>query len=384
MQGRSKKGQREKDLTSRYMSGRMDEDQMIAAERFAPSHKLRQQQKIARTALVRSEEASGIDIQTLPIGQVIQVHSRYCEVRHEERTYLAVVRRTLTKASEGYVVVGDRVRFRKEIADAPRNLTAPLAADSATVAPPEVCVLPPALASLRAETRGTMATAVIEQILERQTILTRADSFKAREQHPIVANAQQMLIVASVRMPRVKWGLIDRMLVAAQSGNLPPVVCLNKMDLIGPEDEGDDDVLEAQSALAHYESIGVRTLQTSVEKNLGIDKLRALLAGCETVLAGHSGVGKSSVINSIQPSLNLRIGDISRFNDKGRHTTTSARRYPLEAGGSVIDTPGVKMFGLWNLTAEKLGEYFPDISAGTAPPWRQESFERIKESLGRR
>jgi ribosome biogenesis GTPase len=100
-----------------------------------------------------------------------------------------------------------------------------------------------------------------------------------------------------------------------------------------------------------------------------------------TVLAGHSGAGKSSLIAAVQPGLDLRIGEVSALTDKGRHTTTSARWYDLDMGGAVIDTPGVKLFGLWNVTAENLGEFFPDVEAGTAPAWREESFRRIAASL---
>jgi ribosome biogenesis GTPase len=100
-----------------------------------------------------------------------------------------------------------------------------------------------------------------------------------------------------------------------------------------------------------------------------------------TVLAGHSGVGKSSLIRAVQPDLDLRIGAISGYNEKGRHTTTSARRYPLKIGGAVIDTPGVKLFGLWNVTRENLSDFFPDVAGGTAPQWRVESFQRIESSL---
>jgi ribosome biogenesis GTPase / thiamine phosphate phosphatase len=196
-----------------------------------------------------------------------------------------------------------------------------------------------------------------------------------------------------VRLPNIKWGLIDRMLVAAQSGGLRPVICLNKIDLI-PEyqrmlQEGQptgqetlpEDAAVAEAAMGHYQSLGITVLRTSAPAGIGIDALRDLLAGKETVLAGHSGVGKSSLINAVQSDLDLRIGDISRFNDKGRHTTTSARRYPLAVGGAVIDTPGVKLFGLWGVTAENLVEYFPDIAAGTAPQWRAESYQRIARSL---
>jgi len=364
MQGKSKKGQREKDLTSRYLSGGYDEDRADSEARFSPKNKAREQDKIAKTAVMRAEEESGVDIQTLPIGQVVQVHSLYCDVQHEGNTYLAVVRRTLTKISDGYIVVGDRVRFRTAATD---KIGADRQDDEGHTVPGH---------------RKDMPESVIEQILPRDTVLTRSDSFKGIEQHPIVANADQMLIVASLREPRIKWGIIDRMLVAAQCGKLRPIICLNKIDLAGPEDQQDKDVLQAEAALAHYQTLGARILKTSAPAHIGLDELREVLEGHETVLAGHSGVGKSSLINAVQPHLKLRTAEVSGYTNKGRHTTTSARRYPLEGAGAVIDTPGVKMFGLWGLNAGNLMEYFPDIAAGTAPIWRQDSYERIVESLG--
>ena len=137
----------------------------------------------------------------------------------------------------------------------------------------------------------------------------------------------------------------------------------------------------ARDALAHYERLGIKTLQSSAELQVGLDELRDLLRNQTTVLAGHSGVGKSSLIRAIQPQLDLKVGEVSRYTDKGRHTTTSARRYPLDFGGTVIDTPGVKHFGLWGVTAENLSEYFPDVSEGSAPEWRKESYQRILASL---
>jgi ribosome biogenesis GTPase / thiamine phosphate phosphatase len=365
MPGKPKKAQREKDLTSRYLSGGYDEDRADAKDSSHPRIKARQQDRLQRTAIMRAEEAPGADIDTLPLGQVVQVHSMYCDVQHEGKTYLASVRRTLTKVSDGYVVVGDRVRFRPE--DGEKSGADPL--DAAGRADPGP--------------RKDMTEAVIEQILPRQTLLTRADSFKGMEQHPIVANAEQMLIVASLRNPKIKWGLVDRMLVAAQCGKLKPIICLNKVDLASGEEDAPD-VVQAKAAMAHYQSLGIAVLQTSAEAKIGIDELRNILSGRETVLAGHSGVGKSTLINAVQPDLNLRTAEISGYTGKGRHTTTSARRYPLDLpGGAVIDTPGVKLFGLWGLSPENLADYFPDIAAGTAPSWRQESYERIAVSLGK-
>lgn len=338
---RNRRRPREKDLTDRLLSGELD-DQMESQQRFSPRAKHAQANKILQTALLRAEEQSDIDVESLPVGEVNQVYSLFSEVQSGGRMFLCVVRKTLMKRSETSILVGDLVRLRD------LNLT---------------------------DEQGR-PQAVIEQVLPRKTILTRSDSFKAQEQHPIVANAQQMLIVASLRDPAVKWGLVDRMIVAAQSGKLQPIVCLNKLDLAA---EGD--LTEAQEALCHYESLGIQMVRTSVPQSTGVEALREMLRDKTTVLAGHSGVGKSTLINAVQAGLELRTGAISNYTGKGRHTTSSARRYPLDFGGAVIDTPGVKLFGLWGVTRQRLSEFFPDVAAGTAPQWRKESYERIAESL---
>lgn len=344
-----KRKQREKDLTSRYLSGDMDEDALQTQQRFSARSANFQQRKMERTALLRAaEEEAAADIGSLPTGLVVQVYSLYYDVECEGIIRLCVLRKTLSKLLESPLVVGDAVRFR--------------------------------------ETGGRDETgrpeAVIEQVLPRRTILTRADSFKAMEQQPIVANADQVLIVVSLHEPDVKWGLVDRMITAARSGGLSPSVCLNKLDLARPNQLGIDPDLElAGRVLEHYRSLGISTLSTSVPANNGLDDLRAILSGRTTVVAGHSGVGKSTLLNAIQPTLNLRTGVISGYTGKGRHTTTSARRYPLEAGGYVIDTPGVKLFGLWGVTRENLIGFFPDVADDSAPQWRRESYERIMQSL---
>jgi ribosome biogenesis GTPase / thiamine phosphate phosphatase len=372
---------REKDLTERYLSGGLEDVDLDKDQRYGDRTKHAELDKILRTALLRAGEQSDVEIDTLPIGQVLQVYSLYSEMESGGRTYLCLVRKTLNRKSDSAVLVGDRVRFRD------LNLV---------------------------DDQGR-PQAVIEQVLPRETLLTRADSFKGTEQHPIVANAQQMLIVASLREPAVRWGLIDRMIIAAQGGKLVPIVCLNKVDLdtdrpsaIAAEqaekerrnndpdqrirarrqrkdrelaEEEATDQLANNDALQYYQSLGIRTLKTSVPLSIGLDALRDALANHTTVLSGHSGVGKSTLINAIQPQLDLKTGQISGYTGKGRHTTTSARRYPLDFGGAVIDTPGVKLFGLWGVTRENLLEYFPDVVADTAPAWRRESYRRIASSL---
>ena len=342
MRGKPKKTPRQKDLTSDYLSGSLDEDRVETQQRFTDRSKHAQRNKMLKTAQLREQVAADLD--ALPVGHVTQIYSLYCNVLHDGRPYLCVIRKTMVKV-HGDVVVGDRVRFRIEAQEKTGNL-------------------------------ATAPDGVIEQVLPRKTILTRADSFKAISAHPIVANADQVLIVAAVSHPRPKWGLIDRMLIAARAGNLSPIVCLNKIDLV---DEASSP--SSREALAHYASMGITTVEASAEGMLGIDRLRDLLRGSDTVLAGHSGVGKSSLLRAVQPTLDIRIGEVSEFTQKGRHTTTSAQRHDLDFGGAVIDTPGVKLFGLWNVTRENLLQYFPDVEVDAAPDWRVASYQRILESL---
>jgi len=339
-----KKNPRDKDLTSQYLSGAMNEDALEQVERFSGRENSAQQRKMQQTALLRlAEEAADANIDQLPIGQVIQVYSLFVEVEFEGIEWLCVFRKTFTKVYEP-PIVGDRVRFRDT--------------------------------GMKDE-RGK-PEAVIEAVLPRQTVLTRADSFKAIVGHPIVANADQMLMVTTLKEPRIKWGIIDRMIVAAQGGGLRPILCLNKIDLLSQDDE---ELMRARQAMAHYQKLGVMTLESSVTSKAGLDAIKSVLHQGTTVLAGQSGVGKSSLIRAIEPNLDLRIGAISGYTGKGRHTTTSAKRYRLSDGTLVIDTPGVKLFGLWGVSRENLPSYFPDVEDETAPPWRQESYERILESL---
>ena len=369
--GSKRRKPRPNDLADRYRAGefaadRVDQDDDADKRQvFSDRSKHAEANKIAKTTVEReeraallaaaAEEAGDAPLEQLPVGEVTQVYSMFSQVESAAgQVYLCVVRKTLIRTSETHLIVGDVVRVR-DIG--------------------------------RLDSAGR-TEAVIDAVEPRRTVLTRTDSFKGVNQQPIVANAEQMLIVAAVTEPPVKWGLVDRMIVAARSGGLVPIVCLNKVDLARnlkaaePVETADDETIDPLAALDYYLSIGVQTVRTSVETAVGLDELKGLLAGRVTVLAGHSGVGKSSLIMAVEPGLDIRIGAISGYTGKGRHTTTSARRYVLQAGGTVVDTPGVKMFGLWGVTAERLVEFFPDVEAGTAPPWRRQSYDRILGTLG--
>jgi ribosome biogenesis GTPase len=343
MAGRSRKPPRENDLTRRLLDGDEENDALQSSQKFNQRAKHAEQNKIEKTSLLRADGQQAADIERLPVGEVAQVYSQFCEVDHPTGPRICVTRKTLGKLRETSIVVGDRVRF------------------------------------LDSDTRDDAGRieAVIEQILPRETILTRVDSFRGTEEHPIVANAQQMLIVVSLLRPRVKWGLVDRMIIAAQGGGLVPLVCLNKIEL------AEEPLGKTGEVLDHYQSMGIRTFRLSAldTAGAGVEQVKNALKDKTTVLAGHSGVGKSTLIAAIEPGLDIRVAEVSVHNDKGRHTTTSARRYPLSMGGYVIDTPGVKSFALHGVTPQTLGEFFPDVEAGTAPSWRVESFRRIEESL---
>ena len=169
----------------------------------------------------------------------------------------------------------------------------------------------------------------------------------------LVANVNQLLIVASVAEPRLKPNLIDRLLVAAEKGRVRPIICINKIDL--------DEPANLEPLLGVYSRMGYPVLLVSAKTGFGIDRFRRLAAGRESVVAGQSGVGKSSLLNAIDPSLHLRVGAVSEENEKGRHTTTTARLLPLACGGFVVNTPGLRTFELWDVVPEEVAGYYRNL-----------------------
>ena len=202
---------------------------------------------------------------------------------------------------------------------------------------------------------GRAGHGVIERVLPRQTVLARPDPHNDDLSQVIVANVDQVLIVSSWEEPPLWLELIDRYLIAAQEGNLVPLICLNKIDLAGDEFDYREDV-------SIYEDLGYTVLYTSVETGEGLDELRAHLAGKSTVLAGLSGAGKSSLLNAIQEGLELRVADVSGYSGHGRHTTTQVSLLKLDDGGYVVDTPGIRELGLITVHRPELVLYFPEIA----------------------
>ena len=205
---------------------------------------------------------------------------------------------------------------------------------------------------------GPDASLTIEERLPRSTRLIRAGASQ-KAPKVMAANLDRLIVVVSVARPDPRVEVIDRMLALGEWGDLAGVVVLNKCDLPDTADRADD-------LHALYEGIGYPVLRTSAEAGSGVDGLRALLCSGSSVLVGPSGVGKSTLIRSVQPNLELRIGDVSRRTGSGRHTTVSSRLIPLECGGLVADTPGFGEAGLWGIDPQDVGGLFLEVAAVVA------------------
>jgi ribosome biogenesis GTPase len=255
-----------------------------------------------------------VDLTMCRTGRVLSFIGHECIVADDSgREFLCTIRRVVrTMAREGRnaVVTGDHVQF--------------IPADD--------------------------GTGVIERVEPRSGVLSR--SSRNRE-HVIVANVDQVLIVVSADDPPLKPGLIDRYLISSEKGNVRSIICINKIDLVSPVD--------LQPLVGMYASIGYDVVLTSAETGVGAQRLRQLLQNRETVLSGQSGVGKSSLLNLIQPGLALATSAVSGETGKGRHTTRRAVLLPLEFGGWVADTPGVRQFGLWDVQPEEVEGFFVEF-----------------------
>ncbi|HEV3416945.1 MAG TPA: ribosome small subunit-dependent GTPase A [Pirellulales bacterium] len=191
---------------------------------------------------------------------------------------------------------------------------------------------------------------IIERIEPRRGTLSRSSRGR---QHIIVTNVDQIVIISSAAEPYLKPNLIDRFLVTAEQHRIRAVICINKVDLV---DRGGLEPL-----VGVYSRMGYQVLLTSTKTGLGIERLRRAMAGGANVIVGQSGVGKSSLLNMIEPELNLRVATVSAESQKGRHTTTTAQLLPLSSGGYVIDTPGIRQFQLWDVIAEEVAGCYRDL-----------------------
>ncbi|SIQ49941.1 ribosome small subunit-dependent GTPase A [Pontibacter lucknowensis] len=199
-------------------------------------------------------------------------------------------------------------------------------------------------------------TAVIHKIEDRENYIIRKSTHKAEHAHIIAANLDQALLIATLVSPRTSFGFIDRFLVTAEAYGIPTVIVYNKTDLY------DEDMQEYQRQIAYlYERIGYKVMAVSAHTNEGIDELKELLHGKTSLFSGHSGVGKSTLINLIVPDLDLKTSEISGFSDKGVHTTTFAEMFEIDPETFIIDTPGIKELGIVDIPKQELGHFFPEM-----------------------
>ncbi len=201
---------------------------------------------------------------------------------------------------------------------------------------------------------------VIEEVLERETQLSRLRPGPGDMpfEHVIVANVDQAVFIFSVLDPSPNLRMLDRLLVLAENNDLPAVICVNKVDLLAA---ADDPIEEARSLFGLYEEIGYPVIYTSAKTGLGIEALRDRICCQVSVLSGPSGVGKSSLLNAVQPNLGLATREVSEATGKGRHTTVGVRLWPLDEGGYVADTPGLREAGFFDIEPEELAWHFVEM-----------------------
>jgi ribosome biogenesis GTPase len=222
------------------------------------------------------------------------------------------------------------------------------------------CNVPPHIAMLRgsalaAGDRVILEGDTVETVLPRQSVLARPDPINKHLQRMIAANIDVVVHVVSLKSPPLRPRLIDRYLIAIQRGGAQPVLCVNKIDLLSDEERE-----EELAKLAPYRDLEVPVIAVSTKSGEGLDTLRSHVEGKMAALVGHSGVGKSSILNALDERLQLATGGLHR-RGTGRHTTTRATLYDFGAGTYLIDTPGIREFGLWDLDRESLRDYFPEF-----------------------
>jgi ribosome biogenesis GTPase len=199
-------------------------------------------------------------------------------------------------------------------------------------------------------------SAIITEIHNRNNYINRQSPSHKMQHHIVAANVDQCLLMASLKEPRTSQGFIDRFLVACESYHVPAVIVLNKSDLYKKKETE-----KVEEWKEMYASVGYRLLLTSIKDTTGVEEISSLLKDKITLLSGHSGVGKSSYINHLFPDLNLKTHEVSGWSGKGIHTTTFAEMYDLPFGGQIIDTPGMREFGLVDISKQELSHYFSEM-----------------------
>jgi ribosome biogenesis GTPase len=310
---------RERDWTRGFQDHGFQDEATSADERVRAKGELSRyrtviQEEVPTAGESPTEVMPAADLAECKPGRVIRVHGLQSIVQAVDGTvYRCAVRRllkSLVTDERSIVTTGDRVWFR----DAGNG------------------------------------EGMIERVEPRHGVLTRASR---RREQVLVANVDQLIIVISLVEPDLKPHLIDRYLALAQKGELAPILCLNKADLV--------EHANLQPLIGAYCQLRIPTLLTSARTGEGVDRLREFLKDRATVFSGQSGVGKSSLLNAIQPGLSLKVRSVSETTQKGRHTTTTAELIKLDFGGWVVDTPGVRQLQLWDTIPEEVEGFFPEF-----------------------
>lgn len=308
---------RQRDITREYERDTREFDDMAREERVTGKGELTRKRTVIGST-TQSEAGFEVHLEIdesvcLP-GRVLSVHGLTSLVQADDgRQFHCATRRilkTLTTDLRQVVVAGDRVMFRPE----------------------------------------PHGDGIIERVDPRHGVLSRTSRGR---QHVVATNVDQMLIVASAAQPDLKPNLIDRFLLNAEKSKIRPILCITKVDLVDPAD--------LQPLIGVYGQMGYMVILLAIPEGRGVDRVRDLLAHRESVVVGQSGVGKSSLLNAVDPSLQLRVNEVSEETEKGKHTTTTARLIPLQVGGFVVDTPGIRSFELWDVSPEEVAGYYRDL-----------------------
>lgn len=303
---------RQQNLTHELLSDQESAEDVQVSERVSARDFLSRRRTIVGVQSQGEQLLRVVDEATCLRGRVTSFIGLNCVVKTEDGVeYECTIRgvlRSMARDGRNVVVTGDRVLIRLE---------------------------------------GDSYQGVIERVEPRHGVLSR--SSHGRE-HVLVSNIDQVLIVVSAADPEFKPQLVDRYLLSAERHQIRPLICINKVDLVDPA--------ALQSAVSGYGQLGYQVVLSSTRDGRGIGQLRSCLAGRQTAVSGQSGVGKSSLLNCVDPDLHLQTADVSDWTRKGTHTTRRARLVPLSFGGWVADTPGIRQFELWDIQLEEVDGYF--------------------------
>lgn len=318
------------DWTRQYEEHGFEEESEVSSERIGGKSELSRKRTVIGEIAKSDTEKTGFDIlprvdtESLLAGRVLRIHGASSVVQTDDgKQFQCVTRRilkTLSTDQRQPIVAGDRVLIRP---------------------------VPAHKEEANHDCAGREG--MIERVEARSSTIARSSKHR---KHVIVANVDQVLIVASADQPALKPNLIDRMILTAEQSGVQPVICINKIDLIDPA--------ELQPLVGVYASMGYKVLLLSTETGRGIDHLRHLLTNRSSVAAGQSGVGKSSLLNAVDPQIQLRVAEVGNAR-KGKHTTTTAELIQLSFGGYAVDTPGMRQFMLWDIIPEEVFGLFRDL-----------------------